>query len=351
MVSDDPLNPAVSLTGAATESEIISTGLDGSTGSSGIAAGTQINARKRNRTVAIASRMAHLGGYDEAPANLSAWITASAMTLMTYSSEEGRRAADFNIKRTALADVQASDIGLATVEEPDDGEHRDCDFMAFSDIIFFEFLGQPGSLAYIKCLGHLDCNVKSLELSNHRFILVSPTHFLIATGDFLTVADQLKAEELGQKGANVTEPREKRGSQRAQEAAGERTEGGEKGVYYITTRDGRRLPIKDKTNLQTRCDHLEFMWRAAEVGLWKYMAGSGYKLQPEAYWKILLKEAEALQQPVGSAFLRASKMSLISGTALAKDTKSLELFLRGDFGEESLTLESFCVGAKLSSLA
>ena len=40
MMSDDPLNPAESLTGASTESEIISTGLDGSTGSSGIAAGT-----------------------------------------------------------------------------------------------------------------------------------------------------------------------------------------------------------------------------------------------------------------------------------------------------------------------
>ena len=337
--------------GTSADTGQILTGIDGSTGSSGITAGTQINARKRNRTVAIASRLSHLGGYDEAPANLNAWVTTSAMTLMTYSSEEGRRTADYNIKRTALADVKSSDIGLAAVDEPDDGEPRDCDFMAFSDIIFFEFLGQPGSLAYIKCLGHLDCNVKSLELSNHRFKLVSPTHFLIATGDFLTVADQMKAEELGQKGAKVTEPWEKRESQRAQEAAGERTEGGEKGVYYITTRDGRRLPIKDKTNLQTRCDHLEFMWRAAEVGLWKYIAGSGYKLQPETYWKILLEEAEALQQPVGSVFLRASKISLISGTTIAKDTKSLALFLRGDFGEEGLTLESFCVGAKLSSLA
>ena len=80
------------------------------------------------------------------------------------------------------------------------------------------------------------------------------------------------------------------------------------------------------------------------------MAGSGYKLQAETFWKILLEEAEALQQPVGSAFLRASKLSLISGTAIAKDSKSLELFLRGDFGEEGLTLESFCVGSKLSSL-
>lgn len=80
------------------------------------------------------------------------------------------------------------------------------------------------------------------------------------------------------------------------------------------------------------------------------MAGSGYKLQAETYWKILLEEAEALQQPVGSAFLRTSKLSLISGTAIAKDSKSLELFLRGDFGEEGLTLESFCVVSKLSSL-
>ena len=79
------------------------------------------------------------------------------------------------------------------------------------------------------------------------------------------------------------------------------------------------------------------MWRAADKGLWKHIAGSGYKFEAEVYWKILLEEAEALQQPVGSAFQRASKISLISGTAIAKDSKTLELFLCGDFGEEGLT--------------
>jgi hypothetical protein len=91
------------------------------------------------------------------------------------------------------------------------------------------------------------------------------------------------------------------------------------------------------------------MWRAADKGLWKYIAGSGYKLQTEVYWKILLEEAEALQQPIGSVFQRASKISLINGTAIAKDPKALEVFLRGDFGEEGLILESFCAGSKLSS--
>lgn len=344
---DNSTNPTQNSAGTSIEMTQSSVGVDEQPTSINETTGVNTNVRKRNRTVSIASRLSHLLEYEEAPENLAAWITSSSLTLMTYSSEDGRRIADYNIKRIAVADVKPSDIGLAAIQEPDEGESRDCDFMACSDVIFYEFLGSPGDLAYIKCLGHLDCNVKSLELTNRRFKLVSPTHFLVAAGDYLTVAEQIQTDE---KETRVIGPRDKRGPQRAQEAAGERSEGGEKGIYYITTRDGRRLPIKDKTNLQTRCDHLEFMWRAAECGLWKYMAGSGYKLQPETYWKILLEEAEALQQPAGSVFLRASKISLISGTAIAKDTKSLELFLRGDFGEEGLTLDSFCVGAKLSSL-
>lgn len=150
-MSDDFLNTVESQTVASVKAEQILTGLNVPTGSSNFAAGIQINARKRNRAVAIASRLSHLGGYDEAPVNLKAWIAASALTFMTYSSEDGRRAPDFNIRRTALAEVKPSDIGLAAVEEPDEGESRDCDFMACSDIIFFEFLGPPGSLAYIKC--------------------------------------------------------------------------------------------------------------------------------------------------------------------------------------------------------
>ena len=62
-----------------------------------------------------------------------------------------------------------------------------------------------------------------------------------------------------------------------------------------------------------------------------------------------MEEAETLHQPEGSVFIRAGKLSLINGTAIAKDVKVLESFLRGDFGEEGLGLESFCVGAKLSN--
>jgi hypothetical protein len=77
-------------------------------------------------------------------------------------------------------------------------------------------------------------------------------------------------------------------------AGGERTEGEKGGGYVIVSRDGLRLQIRDKSNLQVRCDQLEFMWRAAE---------KGYKLQAEV-------EGEALEQPVGSVILRAGKVSL-----------------------------------------
>ena len=307
------------------------------------------NQRKRNRTLSISSRLSHLIGYDEAPANLQTWINSSCSAAMTSSTEAGRRLGDYNVKRVTLANVRALDVGFAAVETPDEGELFDCEFLACSNIIFFEFLGSPGSVAYIRCLGQLESNINSLDLDYHRFKVKSPTHFLIATGDFLLIAEQLKLEELDQKRSLRHGPQEKRGVQRAQEPTGERAEG-EKGIsYYIVTRDGQKLPTRDKTNLQQRCDQLEFMWRAADKGLWKHIAGSGYKLQAEVYWKILLEEAEALQQPVGSVFQRASKVSLISGTAIAKDLKALELFLRGDFGEEGLTLESFCAGSKLST--
>ena len=144
---------------------------------------------------------------------------------------------------------------------------------------------------------------------------------------------------------------EKRPAQSAQEAGGERTEGERGGGYFLVTRDGVRLQIRNKSNLQVRCDQLEFMWRAAEKGLWKHMAGSGYKLQTKAYWKIVQDEAEALEQPVGSAFLRASKVSLLNGTAIANCSKALEQFLTGDFGEGELTIDSFCAGSKLSTAA
>lgn len=305
--------------------------------------------RKRNRTLSVSARLSHLIGYSEAPDNLQTWINSSCLAAMTFSSEAGQRLGDYNVKRVALANVSALDVGFAAVETPDEGELFDCEFLACSNIIFFEFLESPGSVAYIRCLGQLESNINSLDLDYHRFKVKSPTHFLIATGDFRLIAEQLKLEELDDKRSLRLRPQEKKGFQRAQETMGERTEGGEKGVsYFIVTRDGQKLPTKDKTSLQQRCDQLEFMWRAADKGLWKHIAGPGYKLQAEIYWKIVL-EAEALQQPVGSVFQRASKISLISGTAIAKDLKALELFLRGDFGEEGLNLESFCAGSKLST--
>lgn len=308
------------------------------------------NQRKRSRTVTVASRLSHIMNYNEAPPYLILWVNLSASIEVTFSSEAGRRLSDYNVKRVPLAEVRPSDIGLAATETPDDEEPRDFEFLSCSNVVFFEFLGSPSSVAYIKCLGDLDRNINSLELINHRFKLQSPTHFLIATGDYLSIAEQLRTESKDQKGALPVEPR--RTASRAQEPTGERTDGGEKGVsYIIVTRDGQRLPTRDKANLQSRCDSLEFMWRAADKGLWKHIAGSGYKLQAETYWKILLEEAEALQQPAGSVFQRASKISLISGTAIAKDSKALELFLRGDFGEDGLMLESFCAGAKLSNSA
>lgn len=81
------------------------------------------------------------------------------------------------------------------------------------------------------------------------------------------------------------------------------------------------------------------------------MAGSGYKLQPEVYWKVILEELEVLEQPEGSAFQRTGKVWFFSGTSIAKNTKALELSLRGKFGESGLSLDSFCTGTKLSTSA
>ena len=40
------------------------------------------------------------------------------------------------------------------------------------------------------------------------------------------------------------------------------------------------------------------------------MAGSGYNLQAEIYWKVILEESEVLEHPEGSAFQRAGKVSV-----------------------------------------
>ena len=112
---------------------------------------------------------------------------------------------------------------------------------------------------------------------------------------------------------------------------GERIEAtGEKGSYYVYTRDGAKLAIRDKTNIQFRCDQLEFMWRAADKGLWRHISGTGFKLQADKYWKILLQEAEVDKQPEASVFRRTSRMPLLAGTGDCQATKATgAISLRG----------------------
>ena len=81
------------------------------------------------------------------------------------------------------------------------------------------------------------------------------------------------------------------------------------------------------------------------------MAGSGYRLQSAIYWRTVLEEAEVLQQPADSAFHRAGEVYLINGTGIATKPKLLELFLRGEFGEDGLTLDSFSAGSRLTTTA
>ena len=247
--------------------------------------------------------------------------------------------------------VQSNDIGIVAVEEPNENEAFDMDFLASSNLVFFEFLGSPSALGYVRCLGILGDGDEGSEYVQRRLKIESPTHFLLAKGDFASVAAKMKQEELVSDRALQAEPRGKRSAHGTQEIGGEGTEGEKGGGYYLVTRDGVKLQIRDKSNLQVRCDQLEFMWRAAEKGLWKHMAGSGYKLQAEAYWKIIQDEAEALEQPVGSVFLRASKVSVLNGTVIANSTKALEQFLKGKFGEGELSLDSICAGSRLSTAA
>lgn len=310
----------------------------------------EIPVKKRSRSFLLSPELSRVGGYQEAPIFLQEWIAASSETSTSSNSEAGRRMGNYNVRKVVTADVLPSDIGLVAVEELDGDEARNMDFIASSNVLFFEFLGAPGALSYLRCLGCLSEHDEASALSGKRFTVASPSHFLVTSGDFAAMALELKSTSVCNGRSAEEESREKRTALRAQDAGGERTEGEKRGTYMITTRDGVRLPTRDKSNLQSRCDQLEFMWRAAERDLWKHMAGSGYKLQSDIYWNIVLEEAEVLQQPIGSAFQRAGKIYLISGTTIARDLKVLELFLRGGFGDENLTLDSFCAGSKLSML-
>jgi hypothetical protein len=118
-------------------------------------------------------------------------------------------------------------------------------------------------------------------LGERRFKIESPTYFLVAAGDFAAIAARMRLDKPANDRASEAEPRDKRSANSAQVAGGERTEGEKGGGYVIVTRDGLRLQIRDNSNLQVRCDQLEFTWRAAEKGLWKHIAGSGTSFRPK----------------------------------------------------------------------
>jgi hypothetical protein len=112
-----------------------------------------------------------------APIVFQSWIASASTSRTSYETEAGRRTADFNITRVARSNIQSNDIGVAAVEEPDEDESCDMDFLASSNLIFFEFLGSPGALAYVRCLGFLSDRVDGMEWAHRRFKIESPTHF------------------------------------------------------------------------------------------------------------------------------------------------------------------------------
>ena len=200
--------------------------------------------RKRNRSIVVSEKYSQLVEYEVAPADFQSWVSLASESTMSHETEAGRRTADFNIIRVARSNVRPSDIGIAAVEEPDEDELRDMDFFASSNIVFFEFLGSPGILSYVKCLGFLSDRVDGVDWAQRRFKVESPTHFLVAAGDFATIAARMRLEKPVPDRAQQVEPREKRAVNSAQEAGGERTEGEKGGGYVIATRDGLRLQIR-----------------------------------------------------------------------------------------------------------
>ena len=130
--------------------------------------------RKRVRLPMEGSRLSEALGYEAAPANLALWISGSTGTLMTSTSEAGRRCAAHNIKLVPLAEICASDCGVVALDIPDDGESRDCDFISTSNVAFFEFIGAPGVFMHIKVLGTLESSAAGAELIGRRFALTSP---------------------------------------------------------------------------------------------------------------------------------------------------------------------------------
>ena len=127
--------------------------------------------RKGSRILEVDARLSHLVGYEAAPATLTTWISEAESALMSSASDADRRFADFNVRRVALVDVEQSDFGMVTLEIPDEGELRDWDFVANVNVMFFEFLGQPGVSAHIRLLGTLSGLAVHNEWENRRFEL------------------------------------------------------------------------------------------------------------------------------------------------------------------------------------
>ena len=69
-------------------------------------------------------------------------------------------------------------------------------------------------------MGYLGMHSDGLKLSNRRFEYTAPSHVLIASGDFLAIAADLKEENSLQDKAGGAGPKEKRLSVRAPEAGG-----------------------------------------------------------------------------------------------------------------------------------
>lgn len=57
---------------------------------------------------------------------------------------------------------------------------RDGDFMNSSNVMFSEFFGTPGVVAYVKCLGTMDRARLRLDLMDERLTFYAPTHLSVA---------------------------------------------------------------------------------------------------------------------------------------------------------------------------
>ena len=195
-----------------------------------------VPARKRNRSVVVSEKYSQFVEYHEGPVEFQASFMSASTLRNSYVTEAGRRMADFNVTRVARTHVRSNDVGIVAVEEPDEGEVCDMDFLSTSNLLFFEFVGSPGDLTYVKCLGYLCEMVDGPNVEHRRFAVKSPTHFLVVMGDFAVIAEKMRQDKPASHKA--ADQREMRDTTTAQEAGSDRTEGEEGGDYIIITRDG-----------------------------------------------------------------------------------------------------------------